>query len=325
MTSATSWVLGRGGLLGSALARTLGNAEFRLSQPIAWGGAEIGAQLGGAAREFSTAVREARARDVAQRWQVCWCAGAGVVGTSPQALASETQTWRLLLLALAQQPDLTQTPGSIVLSSSAGGVHAGNAASRVSERTAPEPISAYGHAKLEQERVLRELLPRFSRLSTLVARFSNLYGPEQRLEKPQGLISHLARSVILGVPVQIYVPLDTMRDYLFADDAARLLAAGLSHLARAEEPVHALKIYASERDTSIARLLDIFRSIAKRRLRVVAGLHATTSQQPRQLCFRSEVWPEDRQLIQTNLIDGIGFVYRRQQQAFQAGRRLTAP
>jgi UDP-glucose 4-epimerase len=319
MTRGRIWVVGRGGLLGSALARTLGSSEFHLSQPLDWHARDVTTQLRSATRELAAAVQGSP-----EPWQVCWCAGAGVVGTSAEALAKEGETLRALLLALAAEPGLSRTRGNFVLSSSAGGVHGGTATSRVTEANAPQPISAYGRAKLEQERTMAELAPRFGQLSTLVARLSNLYGPAQRLEKPQGLISQLSRSMILGVPAQIYVPLDTMRDYLFADDAARLLAAGLARLTSAPAPSHELKLYASERDTSIASLLDIFGSIAKRRLRVVAGLHAVSTQQPRHLSFRSTRWPEDRQLIRTPLVEGVGAVYRHQLRLFQMGR-LASP
>ena len=56
--------------------------------------------------------------------------------------------------------------------------------------------------------------------TALVARLSTLYGPGQSRGKPQGLIAHIARGVVRNQPVRIYVPLDTVRDYLAADDAA---------------------------------------------------------------------------------------------------------
>lgn len=310
----TSWILGRGGMLGSALARILPGHELRPTRALLWGEPSLRESLRAAATELEAAAAERQGP-----WQVCWCAGASVVGSAESALARETETLRELLAALADRPALRSRRGTFLLVSSAGGVHGAGADARITERTAPAPISAYGRAKLEQERVLSEHAAVFAELSTLTARMSNLYGPGQRLDKPQGLISHMARAAILGSPLQIYVPFDTMRDYLFADDAARLLSAGLTRLTLGA-PTQQLKLYAAERDTSVAGLLTIFRGVVKRRLKVVAGLHPTSLQQPRRLSFRSEVWPEDRALSRTDLVAGVDLVYRRLLQAFLAGK-----
>jgi UDP-glucose 4-epimerase len=125
----------------------------------------------------------------------------------------------------------------------------------------------------------------------------------------------MARAVVGGQPVRIYVPLDTMRDYLFADDAASMLMAGLQRLRQTPDTMQVTKIYAAERDTSIASLLSMFRQVAKRRLLVISGLHATTTQQPRRLSFRSSVWPEDRSRARTDLLAGIAVVFQRQLRA----------
>ena len=55
----------------------------------------------------------------------------------------------------------------------------------------------------------------------MIGRFSNLYGPGQNLGKLQGLISRLALSAVTRQPINIFVPLDTIRDYVYVDDAAQ--------------------------------------------------------------------------------------------------------
>ena len=70
-----------------------------------------------------------------------------------------------------------------------------------------------------------------------MGRIANLYGPGQGLEKPQGLISQIIRSHLIRTPISIYVPLDTMRDYLFAPDCGELVVDALRRLpARASCP-----------------------------------------------------------------------------------------
>ena len=85
-------------------------------------------------------------------------------------------------------------------------------------------MSAYGESKLEQERIVRAWSAATG-VPAAIGRFSNLYGPGQDLTKPQGIISRLVRASLRGEPLLVFVPLDTVRDYLFAADAARRVGA----------------------------------------------------------------------------------------------------
>jgi nucleoside-diphosphate-sugar epimerase len=320
--STLAWVVGRGGLLGSSVERALGPGAWRPHRPLAWSSREkLAPSVEDAVRGFADRLG-ARA---GESWSVYWCAGAGVVGTSAADLEFETAALRLFLDRLGAEPRLEDLRGRIFLASSAGGVYAGSAGRPLTEDTPPRPISDYGRAKLAQEETLVAWARGRPRVSTLVGRLANLYGPGQRLDKPQGLISHMSRCLIFGVPVHVYVPLDTIRDYLYAADAGRRVVAGLERLAR-EGPGgrHATKIYASERETSVAGLIGVFRRLAKRQLRVVSGLHPVGTQQPARLQFRSTFWRDEAVSARTQLLEGVGRVHRHQLALFQAGR-LEAP
>lgn len=313
------WVVGAGGLLGASLWRELDSKAWRSPRALRWSDApRLAEDLAEAVRAFGTLVRAQASRT----WSIAWCAGAGVVGTSAAALEAETRTFERFLALVSSDSNLRTFSGVISLASSAGGVYGGCLAFPVSEATLPAPISAYGHAKLAQERLLQAWLgePEHAHVRGLIARFSNLYGPGQQLGKAQGLISHTSRCVIYGAPIQIYVSLDTIRDYLFADDAARELARGLRRLAAdpAGEPRALTKVFASEREVSISALLGVFRQIARRRLRVVVGSQPATSLQPRRLQFRSQVWgaASGRQV---ELIERISRVYQHQLALFARG------
>lgn len=317
-----AWVVGRGGLLGSSVERALGPGAWRPERPLAWSPRE---RLVDSLRD---AVRGYAARlgaGSADGWSLYWCAGAGVVGTSAAALESENTALRLILDRLGAEPRLLNLPGRIFLASSAGGVYGGSHGRPLTETTAPRPISDYGRAKLAQEETLLAWARGRPRVSTLVGRLANLYGPGQRLDKPQGLISHMSRCLIFGTPVHVYVPLDTIRDYLYAGDAGRLVVGGLMRLSReASGGRHVTKIFASERETSVAALIGVFRHLAKRQLRVVSGLHPVGTQQPVRLQFRSTVWRDENVTARTQLLEGVSRVHRHQLALFQAGR-LPAP
>jgi UDP-glucose 4-epimerase len=321
MSAPLVWVVGASGLLGASVVRGLGGLAWRPERPIGWGD---DSRLERDFREAVAAFATCTLSEGAGAWAICWCAGAGVVGTSAAALTAETKAFRLFLELLSTESRLMAIPGYVVLASSAGGVYGGSLVCPITESTDPHPISDYGRTKLEQERMLCSWASRRSpAVGILVARFANLYGTGQHLDKPQGLISHLSRCLIFNTPVHVYVSLDTIRDYLFAEDAGRQLVAGLRRLARESrgEHVQVTKIYASEREISIAGLLGIFRRISRRRLRVICGLHPGSALQPRRLQFRSRVWRtlDDDGGRQVELVEGINQVYRDQLALFRRG------
>jgi UDP-glucose 4-epimerase len=250
---------------------------------------------------------------------VLWCAGSSVVGASAAALAAETETFEYFLSRL---------PGSAVgrffLASSAGGIWAGSSDVPITEDSPPWPISLYGVAQLDKEATLARWAERSPGTSTLVGRLSNLYGPGQDLAKPQGLVSHLTRSLLKGQPAHVFVPLDTIRDYLYVGDAAEAVVRAMEHLGDGP-PRHVLKIFASERATTVGELIGAFRRTAKRPLKVVTGLHAAARQQPARLQFRSTVWTKFSPAARTGLVEGIDRVFRHELALYQAGALSRRP
>jgi UDP-glucose 4-epimerase len=281
-----TWVVGGGGLLGSHVVSQFSpESVWTPGAPMAWGTTDAGDQLTRSAHDFLSAAGD-------RPWQVAWCAGSGVTGTSAATLAAETTTFERMLEALARAPRPEQ--GGFFLASSAGGVYAGSPSAPHDELTEPRALSPYGEAKLELERRLADWHARVG-VSVLVGRISNLYGPGQNLGKPQGLISHVVRAALLGLPTSVYVPLDTVRDNLFVSDAGRLVRTGLETL-RAETatrgPRLVTKVIASQQPVTVGFLIAELGRILKRRPRVVYRPSAVAAFQARDLRMRSVVWPE---------------------------------
>jgi UDP-glucose 4-epimerase len=316
-----TWVVGRG-LLGASVQRTIGDSVWMEPTPIAWDQPGFEASVTASVQAFGSAVENCN-------WQIIWCAGAGVVGTSKAELATETTSLRFFLNQLTAHPAFRTNRGLFFLSSSAGGVHAGADAMPITEASQPAPVSDYGRAKLEQETMLIAWAESLPNVSTIVGRFANLFGPGQRLNKPQGLISQLSLSMIYGVPAHIFVSLDTIRDYLFSDDAGRMVAATLeSQHALPAPPRHLVKIFGSEAEISIAGLLGVFRRLGKRPLRVISCVYPQSAVQPRRLQFRSSVLAENTHanaIRRTDLLDGISRVYQHQLTLFQNGQLPPPP
>lgn len=305
-----AWVVGATGLLGSAVCRrlrALGREVRTTTVPWTDHEAAVAALLEGAA-----ALPESG-------WEVYWCAGAGVIGSTPEALDAEVAVLEAFLGRW--QPEPHPAGHGFFLASSAGGVYAGSAGAPFTEHTVPVPISPYGHAKLRAEEVVTAFAVR-SGTALLVGRLSNLYGPGQDVAKPQGLVSQLCRATLARQPLSVYVSLDTLRDYLFVDDAAAMAVSGLGQVT--DRGRRALKVLASEKSTTIAAVLADLRRITRRRPPVVLGTSAHARFQVRDLRLRSVAWPHTGPLARTPMIAGIAATLRSLSSPVEEERRHAA-
>lgn len=298
-----TWVVGGGGLLGRSLRAELqARGDLVIDPaPVPW------SSPGHARAALRQAVGElaATARRSGAGWRVAWCAGAGVTGTASSSLDAEVAALTTVLAGLADHADV---PGSLFLASSAGGLYAGSPEPPFTEEHPAVPLAPYGEAKVRQE----QLVGRFAAhtgVPTLVGRIANLYGPGQNLDKPQGLVSHLCRSYLTGQPVSIYVPLDTVRDYLFVRDAAAMVADALDALDRSPAGTRTMKILASQQGTTVGALLGECRRVLKRTPRVVLGSSSTARHQALDLRLRSTVWRALDERSLTPLPVGIAATY----------------
>ena len=286
-------LVGAGGLLGRGVRASLPGTV--VAAAVGWGTPSAGEDLAAA---VGTALAAAERLDVP--WQVCWAAGAGVTGTTAEALALEVATFDAFLGELERR---ASSRGTVLLASSAGGIYAGRQDPPYDEFDAPAPTSAYGRAKLETEERLRAF-GAHSGHRTVVTRIANLYGPGQNLAKPQGLISHLCLSQLTGTPLPIYVPMDTLRDYLFVTDAARMIEQ-LLDVTRTQDTDHALKVLASGRAVTIGALVAECARVFRRRPRVLLAVSPLARYQASDLRLRSRYLPELEALATTTLGAGI--------------------
>ena len=109
---------------------------------------------------------------------------------------------------------------------SSGGALYGNTSSISDESHAPNPISAYGKAKLDAEGIFEEEAAHggwtFQSL-----RLSNPFGPLQFGVLTHGLIPALIRSAYSGSSFQLYGDGRATKDYLYVDDFCAALHAAV--------------------------------------------------------------------------------------------------
>lgn len=287
-------LIGSRGLLGAAVLRSIvDDGGIVATASVPWSTTDAS----GAVREALLAAHERWGSE----WDLLWCAGAAVTGAPAEAFAREVETFESCVDMMCADDGLR--PAQFFLASSAGGVYAGGAEPPYTERSEPVPLSPYGHAKLRLEAIARRLGEH--RVRVLVGRISNLYGPGQDLSKQQGLISTLCHTYLTREPARIYVSLDTLRDYLFVDDCARLIRDAMERLAEEPPGTLVIKILASQQSASIAAVLGSCRQVFGPRIPVTLGASPLTRQQARDLRLRSVVWTELDQRVLTTLPEGI--------------------
>lgn len=295
------WVVGAGGLVGNAVvtaARQRGT-EVRIASGVRWHDPDLAAaDLADAAAGFMAAAD-------GRPWQVAWCAGAGVTATSAESLDAERRVFEAALDALSRHG--ADPRGAVFLASSAGGVYAGSPRAPFDEHSPPAPLAPYGVAKLVMEGTLRSWA-QATGVSVIVGRMANVYGPGQDLGKAQGLISHVCLAQLTRRPISIYVPLDTLRHYIYAPDCGALIVAGLAGVqahAAIRGPQQWLKVVTSREPASIGFVLAELNRILKRRPLVVRGASSSAKFQSTDLRLRSVEHLDLDTHVRTSLVVGM--------------------
>lgn len=260
------WTIGAGGLLGSAIQRHVEHSFEAGSVP--WSDEQLSKQA--LADNYRTFKDTAATQD----WAIIWAAGAATVSASPESAEQELRVLESLLHEIAANPPAGM--GVFFLSSSAGGVYAGSSNPPFDIKTVPVSLSPYGDLKLRQEAITNEILG--SICSVVIGRFSNIYGPGQNLDKLQGLISRLALAAATRQPINIFVSLDTIRDYIYVDDAARIALQWVEQAIH-EPAASTTAIIAAGEPTVLGQLIRLVQDVARTKVPVALGTHSSSAAQ----------------------------------------------
>lgn len=307
------WIIGKGGLLGTAIFHELQRFEasiFSSKTSINWSKptAELALQLTEAAGIFSSLIGPT------DHWEIYWAAGTGTMSSLEDSLVPETQALAALLNAVSDSASLTDSVGTIIFSSSAGAIYAASTDDVITENTIPTPTTAYARVKLQQESLVIACVERLGQAHAVIARISTLYGPGQAVSKKQGLLTHIARCIVRNKVIQIYVPYDTIRDYIAADDAASRLVALANANDRTQKVI--VKIIASQRSTTIAEIVATFERLAKKSVLVVTSTTQLTKVYSRKIQFRSIVGAEEPKQFGKSLVVGLSQVLAAERKSY---------
>ena len=307
-----AWVLGGNGLLGSALSSAIQRTETRLFLPaerFRWSSeSDVTVQLEVAVKAFATLI------GAEANWQIYWAAGVGTMGSMGDALAIETRVLSKLLSFIESQPELIAAEGCFAFASSAGAIYAGATEDIINENTSVAPTTPYAYEKLKQESLISAFAIKNCKVTALLARMSTLYGSGQTTGKQQGLIAEIARRILRNEPIQIYVPFDTIRDYITAEDATATIVATMRAINGKSGTV--IKIVASEQSTTIAEIISVYKKIARRKPRIVTSASKLSSIYNRRIQFQSLVYLANERISRTSLFIGIAQVMTAERKEF---------
>ncbi|MBR7742896.1 NAD-dependent epimerase/dehydratase family protein [Phycicoccus sp. BSK3Z-2] len=314
MTGPLAWVVGAGGLVGRRVVAELERCGWTVR------GARVPWEDEAAALRALLEQADRFAVDRGgRRWALVWCAGAGVVATGQDALDAEERVLGGLLDHLDRLPGADE--GTLFLCSSAGGLYAGADGAPFTEDTTPAPLVPYGRAKLRAED-RAALHARRTGTRVVLGRIANVYGPGQRLGKPQGLVSQLCLADARGTPLPVYVSLDTIRDYVYVDDLAAMVRACLDLAAHGPPGTVTVKVLASGVPATVGHLVGEARRVFHRPLRTITVPGGTG--QVLDLRLRSVRWTEVDVLARTPLAAGLAATAEDVRRRVVAGTPLDA-
>ena len=299
------WVIGANGLLGQSVSAALSpDKRWDAPERIHWNDERQAVdQLRSTIKRFFNEVGSGS-------WNIFWCAGRGTVSGDTAEMERERGYLKVLLQEINGQPLTTQERGTFVFSSSAGAVYGGGDGGPYSELSTVNPFGPYGEHKVKCE----EIIQKFSGTSpcrVAICRISNLYGPNQDLSKGQGLISTLTVAMLKHKPAPIYVPLETVRNFIYADDASRIMVELSKAISVRESGTFIVKNVCAPHDLSIAMIVHEFTRVFGRRPPMVGRSPKVHAFSPRSLGVRSVVEQQIDEVPATNLAIGISAIRRR--------------
>ena len=208
-------VFGKNGLIGKSIVDSLkrSNQSVFSNPKIDWGSKELVAeQIRDSVTRFFDGLND-------ENWIIFWFAGKGGFSVPQEQFDFDEVNFRIFLEAVEEHLKL---PGLVVLSSSAGALYSSDSDLVLDETSSINPNSSYGKMKMRQEEAISAFSTRTG-CPSLITRISTVYGPGSDFRNGYGLINHLCLADITRTPLEIFVPLETSRNYIYSADAGEMV------------------------------------------------------------------------------------------------------
>jgi UDP-glucose 4-epimerase len=202
---------------------------------------------------------------------IIWAAGADGVGERQDE--GEVESFTDFVRAISATSNLNNA--KVVVGSSAGGVYGASANPPFSVSSTIAASNPYGANKIAIEAIATTEFPESVKVH--IARITNLYGPWPGPR--QGLVNRMCTAAATRKALQIYVPLDTVRDYIYVDDAAKLLLLEVV----ASDADRSLSLIGSGENSSVGEVIKTVTNVTHRKVPISLAYLESTKLQPRDL------------------------------------------
>ena len=298
-------VIGGGGLIGTSLRKALFKEFAHKHKPfkIGWNRPDQ------AVADLRQLIENFLDESDKEPWIVAWCAGRGGFASTTFELEHELVYLSVVLDELANSKN---NNGLFFLASSAGALYTKESSEVFTENSPISISNDYGRHKLAQENMVKKFSVD-TKTKSIIGRLVSIYGPDQNLQKPQGLISQLCNNAIRKKPTEIYVPLGTTRNYLFSEDAANMIVQSIrfGHESIAnDESYSTVKIFCNHQSVSISTICKSLSVITNKRTLISTRLLDGVAKYPEHFHIRSVTSPDLGAYCQTTLIAGMGRILR---------------
>jgi UDP-glucose 4-epimerase len=310
-------------MLGSAVNRQLelfNHQIFKCSEVIKWNNPiQLKKQISKIAANFFACLTQG------DEWEIYWTAGVGSMSSQDCDFNAEIVALEALLEYLSANLLQNGTSGSIAYASSAGAIYAECRDFHITEESNSSAKNPYSINKLYLEQKLINLTLNNDKVKVFIGRFSTLFGPGQSTEKKQGFLSHIARCSLRNKTVEIFVPLDTSRDYIFIDDAASDFISALGELSHSDKK-YSTKIISSENSITISSIISIFERLSKKRLRVIHKRNNLTGLYLPRVSYRS-LYPKYLGItkLHNSFLEGASILFQFEKSAYLSGGSGGSP
>ena len=250
-------------MIGRCVSRTLQQlgSQLFVRERIDWKrGDQVDIQIQRVVEEFFDYVD-------GENWSIFWLAGKGGFGVSKEQYDFDTYIFERFLRHVSS---FSSGEGIVVLASSAGAIYGTNNFEIITEDTHLGPESQYGINKSKQESLI-QTFAKETNCKAFIARISTVYGPGADHLNGYGLINNICRADIRRKSIDIFVPLETSRNYIYSMDAGELLVRHCSLIFESDGIV-SIRNIVSPWSTTIAEILYESSRVFKRRIRSVSRI-----------------------------------------------------
>ena len=152
---------------------------------------------------------------------------------------------------------------------STGGAIYGNVCDNIpiSETKQTKPISQYGKSKIQIENGLQNIASKYNS-ECFIIRPSNVYGPLQNMNKPQGIIGYTIDSIIQNTPLILYNNGLQIRDFIHVDDLCYAISLIITNQ-KLERNCNIFNISSS----LPVRIIDLVKLIERKSLKKIDLIH----------------------------------------------------